>query len=280
MDENTKQCSVQSMAMSENSERVQHAQSAQNQAKRVLDIVSLYPNDMNIYGDWGNVLTLLRRAESYGYTPVLHEINQGDAWPEHVDLIVGGGGQDTGQSRIMDDLHARAAQIRKYAEDGVPMLMICGLYQLFGDFFETSTGERIAGIGVFPAQTYGKDLRLIGNITVHSNDFGDVVGYENHSGQTFLGQGVLPLGTVDREQMGNNAEDLQEGARYRNVIGTYLHGSILPKNPRVADFFLRQAAVHRYGEFVDYSSAEGRAYREYLDQTAERARKVAMSRPR
>lgn len=104
---------------------------ATNKAEnRVLDIVSLYPKDMNIYGDYGNVLTIMRRAELYGYKPVLHEYNVGDDWPKRVDMVLGGGGQDHGQSRVTDDLFASADAIRELAKNGVPMLMICGLYQL------------------------------------------------------------------------------------------------------------------------------------------------------
>ena len=97
---------------------------------QVIDIVSLYPKDMNIYGDSGNVLTIQRRLALYGYEPRVHAYNQGCDWPEHVDMILGGGGQDTGQKKIIDDFFQRADLLRSLAADGVPMLMICGLYQL------------------------------------------------------------------------------------------------------------------------------------------------------
>ena len=110
---------------------------------QVIDIVSLYPKDMNIYGDSGNVLTIQRRLALYGYEPRVHAYNQGDAWPEHVDMILGGGGQDTGQKKIIDDCFKRADLLRSLAADGTPMLMICGLYQLFGEYFETVDGSRL-----------------------------------------------------------------------------------------------------------------------------------------
>ena len=135
---------------------------------RRIDVVSLYPKDMNIYGDWGNVLTIMRRLSLYGYDPVLHEYNQGDPWPEHVDLILGGGGQDNGQKKITDDLFARADTLRTLAADGVPMLMICGLYQLFGEYFETVDGTRLDGIGILGAYTVGREHRMIGNLVEHS----------------------------------------------------------------------------------------------------------------
>jgi hypothetical protein len=148
--------------------------------------------------------------------------------------------------------------------------MICGLYQLFGKFFKTSSGKIIKGIGLFDIETYGKSERLIGNIATHSKQFGDIIGYENHSGQTYLGTKVKPLGKV-RLGAGNNVEDDSEGARYKNVIGSYLHGSLLPKNPNIADFLIEQAAINKYGEFNGKS---------FDDSVTELARKVAIKRPR
>ena len=250
---------------------------------QTIDIVSLYPKDMNIYGDSGNVLTVSRRLALYGYTPRVHAYNQGDAWPEHVDVILGGGGQDTGQKKIIDDFFRRADLLRSLAADGVPMLMICGLYQLFGEYFETVDGSRLDGIGVIGAYTVGRDRRMIGNLTETSDEFGKIIGYENHSGQTFLRDGVRPLGTVDADGTGNNGEDHTEGARVNNVIGTYMHGSLLPKNPAIADFLIRTAVERRYGAFDPESagqSAEQKAELRRIDEIADRARRIAMSRPR
>lgn len=246
-----------------------------------IDIMSLYPKDMNIYGDSGNVLTIRRRLELYGYEPVVHQYNQGDEWPEHVDLILGGGGQDTGQKKIIDDFYMRADLLRKLAADGVPMLMICGLYQLFGEYFETVDGTRLDGIGVIGAYTVGQDVRMIGNLVEHSEQFGDVIGYENHSGQTFLRDGVQPLGTVDAEGRGNNGKDHTEGARVNNVIGTYMHGSLLPKNPAISDFLITTAVSRRYGSFEKtHQTAEQAAELARLDEVAANARKAAAARPR
>lgn len=250
---------------------------------QVIDIVSLYPKDMNIYGDSGNVLTIQRRLALYGYDPRVHAYNQGDAWPEHVDMILGGGGQDTGQKKIIDDFFKRADLLRSLVADGTPMLMICGLYQLFGEYFETVDGSRLDGIGVIGAYTVGQEVRMIGNLTEHSTDFGDIIGYENHSGQTFLREGVQPLGTVDADSTGNNGEDHTEGARVNNVIGTYMHGSLLPKNPAIADFLIRTAAERRYGSFDPAAAGQTESQRAELDRIntiASNARRVAMSRPR
>ena len=250
---------------------------------QVIDIVSLYPKDMNIYGDSGNVLTIQRSLALYGYEPRVHAYNQGDAWPEHVDMILGGGGQDTGQKKIIDDFFKRADLLRSLAAGGTPMLMICGLYQLFGEYFETVDGSRLDGIGVIGAYTVGQEVRMIGNLTEHSTDFGDIIGYENHSGQTFLREGVQPLGTVDADSTGNSGEDHTEGARVNNVIGTYMHGSMLPKNPAIADFLIRTAAERRYGSFDPAAAGQTEAQRAELDRIntiASNARRVAMSRPR
>lgn len=247
---------------------------------RVLDIMSLYPQDMNMYGDYGNVLTIMRRATLYGYQPVLHEYNPSDAWPESIDMIIGGGGQDCGQSKVTQDLFRHADDLHALARSGVPMLMICGLYQLFGDYFETQDGERLEGIGILGAYTVGQNVRLIGNLVEHSSDFGEIVGYENHSGRTMLQDGTQPLGTVDAEQCGNNGQDHTEGARKYNVIGTYMHGSLLPKNPNIADWLIATAATQRYGAFIPQQTRDMKDELAQLNKMAELARAVAITRPR
>jgi CobQ-like glutamine amidotransferase family enzyme len=237
---------------------------------KTINILHLYPRDMNIYGDRGNVLTLVQRIQWHGYVPRLIEYNPGDSFPGDIDIIIGGGGQDSGQSNIQDDLLKIGSHLCDLADDGTPMLVICGLYQLFGKFFKTSNGEIIKGIELFDIETYGKSERLIGNIITQNNQFGLIVGYENHSGQTFLGSRVTALGKV-RLGAGNNVQDGTEGARYKNVIGSYLHGSLLPKNPKIADFLIEQAAIKKYGNFT---------YKAFDDSITELARKAAMKRPR
>jgi CobQ-like glutamine amidotransferase family enzyme len=227
---------------------------------------------MNIYGDYGNVLTIMRRLEWRGYNPQIIEYNRGDEFPENIDIIIGGGGQDSGQNKIQSDLLLIGPHLCRLAEQGLPMLMICGLYQLFGKFFKTSDGYIIEGIGLFDMETYGKSERLIGNIVTHSEQFGDIIGYENHSGQTFLGNQVSPLGVV-RIGAGNNMTDASEGARYKNVIGSYLHGSLLPKNTAIADYLIEQAVVGRYGKFESSG-------KKIDDNFSELARKIAAKRPR
>ncbi|MFJ5694648.1 type 1 glutamine amidotransferase [Arthrobacter sp. NPDC093125] len=218
-------------------------------SKGTVRVLQLYPRDMNIYGDWGNALVLQQRLKWHGYTPELLEYNPGDDFPDEVDVIVAGGGQDSGQLVIQDDLQMRADTLRGLAEDGAPMLVICGLYQLFGHFFKTRSGAVIPGIGILDVETHGTDERLIGNVKVTTPEFGEVLGYENHSGQTTLGPGVKPLGAVEKGT-GNNSKDGHEGARYRNIVASYLHGSLLPKNPAVADYLIRTAVERKYGSFT------------------------------
>lgn len=237
---------------------------------RTVNLLQLYPRDMNIYGDWGNTLVLKRRLEWHGYTVNLLAYNPGDVFPKNADIIVGGGGQDSGQTKIGDDLVKIGPTLQALADDGVPMLMICGLYQQFGHFFKTKDGEVIKGIGILDIETVGGDERMIGNIVSSNDDFGLIVGYENHSGLTTLGPNAQPLGTVIRGA-GNNGKDETEGARYKNVIGTYLHGSLLPKNPAIADWLIEQAAVRKFGDF-DATVIE--------DRFAEQARDIAQRRPR
>lgn len=238
--------------------------------KQTITILQLYPKDMNIYGDNGNLQVLVKRLEWYGYSPIVVEYNPGDSLPKKPDIVIGGGGQDSGQEKIHADLLKIGPELQKWANAGVPMLLVCGLYQLFGHFFRTLAGKQLDGIGILDVETYGTHERLIGNIVTHSEEFGDIIGYENHSGQTHLEAQAQPLSTVIKGA-GNNSTDGHEGARFKNVIGTYLHGSLLPKNPALADFFIRTAVEKKYGEFspnlID-------------DLFADMARDIARNRPR
>lgn len=235
-----------------------------------LHILQLYSRDMNIYGDWGNVLTLMKRVEWHGLTPVLHEYNPGSAFPEQVDILVGGGGQDKGQDVVQADLQKIKPKLLELAHADTPMILICGLYQLFGNFFKTKDGQLIEGIGLFDIETHGGSERMIGNIVIKNDEFGEIIGYENHSGQTYLLEGASPLGEVVKGA-GNNGRDATEGARFKNVIGTYLHGSLLPKNPVIADWLIEKAATKKFGEFTQTVID---------DRFAQEARAVALTRPR
>ena len=209
-----------------------------------LTIVHLYPKEMNIYGDTGNRLTLQKRAEWRGVSVNIQLVGIGDQLPDSADIIIGGGGQDAGQGIIQDDLQRKALQLRALASDGVVMLMICGMYQLFGRSFTTNQGEVIKGIGVLPLETTGGEVRMIGN-TIYDTPYGEIVGYENHSGITMLDTGAQPFGTVVQGD-GNNGNDGTEGCMVQNVFGTYSHGPVLVKNPQFADELLRLALERKY----------------------------------
>ncbi len=238
-------------------------------SKGTIKILNLYPEQMNIYGDWGNVLTLVRRLQWHGYTPKILQYKPGKNFPTDVDLIIGGGGQDSSQLLVETDLQGISKDLHKLADNNVPMLVVCGLYQLFGKFFKTNDDKIIKGIGMFNFETYAGSKRLVGNVIVET-PFGEVIGYENHSGKTMLDASQEALGTV-KKGGGNNGTDKTEGAIYRNVYGTYLHGSILPKNPVFADALLEKAIVNRYGEFEP----------NVIDDTfAASARTASKSRPR
>lgn len=202
-----------------------------------INILHLYPQDMNIYGDNGNILTIKKRLEWRGLESKIINYNPGDKLPDDIDIVIGGGGQDSGQIKVASDLQKIKNYLHNLADSGTPMLLVCGLYQLFGHKFETIDGITIPGISIFDALTIGKSERLIGNIVTKSNKFGEIVGFENHSGQTFLGKNATALATVIKGA-GNNLDDNSEGVVFKNCIGTYLHGSLLPKNPKIADFMI------------------------------------------
>jgi CobQ-like glutamine amidotransferase family enzyme len=214
-------------------------------SKGTINLVHIYPREMSIYGDLGNTRCLQARIRRHGYTPVVHRHHPGSDFPRDAHLVLGGGGQDSGQVRVEADLEHNAPVLQALAADGIPMLMICGMYQLFGNAFITVDGTRLPGIGILDVTTRGNAKRMIGPVVL-STDFGDVVGYENHSGSTTLGPGQRPFGRV-RHGYGNNGEDRTEGARSGNVFGSYLHGPLLPANPRFADALIAVAAVAATG---------------------------------
>lgn len=209
-------------------------------SKGLVNLVHLYPREMSIYGDLGNTRCLAARIRRHGYEVAVHQHHPGSTLPDEPHLLMGGGGQDSGQSRVQDDLDVIADRLRGLASDGVPMIMICGMYQLFGNAFVTVEGQSLPGLGILDVTTRGNATRMIGGVVLDT-DFGEVVGFENHSGSTVLGAGQAAFGRV-RAGSGNNGSDGTEGAVTGNVIGSYLHGPILPANPRLADHLVATAA--------------------------------------
>ena len=217
-----------------------------------LTIGYLYADLMNIYGDTGNIIALQKRAQWRGIDVEVKQISIGDPLKEkQIDLYFFGGGQDQSQIDVSKDLIKswKGKIIKSDVERGVPLLSICGGYQLLGQYYAPFDAPKLEGIGVFEAFTEASHDRMIGNIVI-STMFGDLVGFENHSGKTTLKKGAMPLGKVEAG-FGNNGADGTEGCVYKNAIGCYMHGSLLPKNPILADWLIKKALEVKYGKKVE-----------------------------
>ncbi len=217
----------------------------------------LYPDLMNIYGDRGNVVTLCQRARWRGMDARVHELGKGKAaGMDEVDVFFFGGGQDREQALVYDDLlETKAVHLAAAVQNGAAVLAVCGGYQLLGHYYETASGERMPGIGLIDVHTTAGGKRCIGDVVVRADeslrlDPPTLVGFENHSGRTFLGEGVPPLGRVLRGS-GNNGSDGTEGVSLGNVFGSYLHGSLLPKNPHLADLIIERGLGRRLPRLDD-----------------------------
>ncbi len=242
----------------------------------------LYQDLMNIYGDTGNIICLQKRAEWRNIEVNVINISLG-AKLNHPsggirpDIYFFGGGQDQTQNLVAKDLQSsgKGKFIKAEAERGIPLLSICGGYQLLGDYYQPHGGPRLPGIRLFPAYTVASYDRMIGNIVIQTSVFrrqssdkknlkagspdkiGTIlmtddylVGFENHSGKTYLKKGATPFGMVIRGY-GNNGGDKTEGCIYKNAIGCYMHGSLLPKNPKLADWLLTKALEVKYKQKIE-----------------------------
>ena len=234
--------------------------------QRRLVIAHLYPELLNLYGDSGNILCLRKRIEWRGMQAEVREVHVGDtpAFAD-LDLVFVGGGSDREQRIVCDFLLAQRSELVGYVEDGGVLAAVCGGYQLLGDSYLMGD-EKVPGLALVDLYTDRGTPRIVGNIAIRSDIAPHaIVGYENHGGRTHLGPGVSPLGKVLCGH-GNDAASGFEGCRYRNVLGTYIHGPLLPKNPGVADWLIARAMERRYG------SAE----LEPLDDSMELAAKQTM----
>lgn len=211
-----------------------------------LKIGHLYPKLLNIYGDKGNVITLQKRANWRGIEVNIDEINAGDTTIGEHDIYFIGGGQDLQQIEVSKELQKHKEFLTAERDRGAVFLGICGGYQLMGHYYQPHEGEKLMGISLLDAYTVAGNKRFIGNVTIQSKvgevslDNNFLVGFENHSGLTYLQGDTKPIGTVIVGH-GNNGQDKTEGARFKNVFGTYMHGSFLPKNPIFADYLLELA---------------------------------------
>lgn len=245
-----------------------------------LTIGWLYPELMSTYGDRGNIIALTKRCEWRGIKAKINRISLSTVNRELItsDLLFMGGAQDTQQEIVNKDLFEKKCDtLKKMIEENVPGLFICGAYQFLGKHYKTAEGKILPGLGIFPCFTENpgeNKQRLIGNIIVrvhgsqfivHSNtmndeqitnkqslraeDLNQIVGFENHGGRTYLENKSMAFGTVEKGY-GNNGSDKTEGIVYKNSIGSYLHGPILPKNPELADWLIQKALEKKYGKEI------------------------------
>lgn len=213
-----------------------------------LNICHLYPDLLNVYGDIGNILILKYRAEKRGIKVNIMNCSIGQTFEkEKYDIVFFGGGQDYEQSIVSPDLTSlKKERLQEYIEDNGVLLAICGGYQLLGRYYTTPDGEKLDGLSILDIYTEGGDTRFIGNTLIYNEEFKETyAGFENHSGRTYTGD-LKPLGQT-LLGYGNNGEDGKEGCIYRNTFCTYFHGSLLSKNPELADRLLTIALKKRYG---------------------------------
>jgi hypothetical protein len=214
----------------------------------LINIYHLYPGQLNLYGDRGNMLALCRRASWRDIEVNIIPVEPGDSIDfSRCDLLFMGGGQDSDQKLVAEDLKTRRIDLRNAVEGGMAIFAVCGSYQLLGSYYKPAAGDKIGGLEIIDLHTEAGGKRLIGNAVISCSLWEPqrtLVGFENHAGRTYLGQGVSPLGRV-LYGFGNNGTDQTEGVVYRNVIGTYLHGSLLPKNPWLTDYLLQKALAYR-----------------------------------
>ncbi|MGE5041762.1 MAG: type 1 glutamine amidotransferase [Candidatus Levyibacteriota bacterium] len=231
----------------------------------------LYPELMNTYGDRGNIIVLQKRCEWRGINVKIEKISLDTPYSilNTCDLIFMGGAQDTQQEIVNKDLFEKKGKtLKEKIESGTPGLYICGAYQFLGKYYKTADGTILPGLDIFPVYTENpgeQEARLIGNIVVEASSVwrvagskttshelqatSQVVGFENHGGRTFLEDTSMAFATVEIG-FGNNGKDKTEGIIYKNSIGSYLHGPILPKNPELSDWLIQKALEVKLGKEV------------------------------
>lgn len=244
-----------------------------------LTIGWLYPELMSTYGDRGNIIVLQKRCEWRNINVRIERISPDTKYQilDTCDLFFMGGAQDTQQEIVSRDLFEKKGSVlKKKIEQGTPGLFICGAYQFLGKYYKTADGKILEGLKIFPTYTEnpGENVpRLIGNIIIEPNLITynlkpktHIVGFENHGGKTYLEDKSMAFATV-KKGFGNNGADKTEGIMYKNSIGTYLHGPILPKNPELADWLIQKALEKKY---------EGKINLEELDDSLEQKAKKSI----
>ena len=215
----------------------------------IIRIAHLYPDMLNLYGDRGNIIALTERMKARNMDVVTDQITMGMSFnSDDYDILFVGGGQDFEQDVLLDDLKkGKDIEIKRAIENSKVFLAICGGYQMLGKYYKTYDGKMLEYMGALDFYTEGKEERMIGNYAFKTKEGIEVVGFENHSGRTYLGKNVEPLGKMIKGY-GNNGEDGTEGVRYKNTFGTYSHGPVLPKNSQLADLLIAKAVENKYGK--------------------------------
>lgn len=216
-----------------------------------LRLAWFYPDLMSLYGDRGNITALKYRCEKRDIKLEIKKISINDKFnSDDYDLAFLGGGQDKQQLIVADDLQKNKEELFKFYDDNKTMLAICGGYQLLGEYFKTKKGQIIKGLGIFNIHTIAEEKRMIGDMMIYCDFLNkEIVGFENHSGRTYLGEKAKPLGKV-LKGFGNNGKDKKEGVIDKNFIGTYLHGPLLPKNPVLTDYFIKKSLENKYKKSI------------------------------
>jgi CobQ-like glutamine amidotransferase family enzyme len=238
-------------------------------------VAHLYPDYLNIYADRGNIAVLSRRAALRAHELDVRAVSMGDRLPPEASLLYVGGGQDREQGLVALDIAARGEELRDAAAAGVAGLAVCGGYQLLGRSYRDTAGKELPGAGILPLHTVAGERRMIGDVLLDC-DVGDgerlpLAGFENHAGRTFLADGAKPLGRVVHG-FGNDGSSGFEGCRAGRIVGTYLHGPLLPRNPWLADRLLELALAHATGEEVRLAPLDDALEREAQAVSAGRAR--------
>lgn len=220
-----------------------------------LKILYLYPDILELYGDFGNIQVLKYRLEQRGYKAIITPYSIGDNTPDFksYDLVFAGGGSDQEQNILAQDLLKCKENIKEAIKHGTFFLLICGAYQLFGKYYKDVDGNVIPGLEIFDYYTEAindRKKRCIGNTVIETNLNGStikIIGFENHGGQTF--NVSSPFGNV-LYGYGNKFEDTKEGFFLPNVIATYLHGPLLSKNPELADYIIKYCLDRKYNKNI------------------------------
>jgi len=221
-----------------------------------ISIGHLYPKLLNLYGDMGNIIAIKKRCEWRNINVEYNEIGIGDD-VKNCDIYFIGGGQDKQQQEVAEELYKHKDFLHKQRDCGAVFLGICGGYQLFGHYYQPFEGDKLIGISLLDAYTVAGKKRFIGNVSIKTDFLSPetLVGFENHSGLTYLEGDTKPLGKI-LVGNGNNGNDGFEGARFKNVFGTYLHGSLLPKNSHFADYLIELALKKKYGENINLKNLD------------------------